>query len=175
MTEEERLKDNRRLFEEYSSEINTRILSNIENHDKAILSLSTAILGVSLAFVKDIVPIEELVEISILQLSWVVLILSILSVLISFQTANKANNKHLEYAEDFYIKDNDEAFKNKSIWFSMTELLNMMSGIFFIVGIILTSYFVSANISNKGTLMSDKHMDRGANPPKVKPKTGQSK
>lgn len=36
-------KDNRRLYDDYYKDINTRILSNIENHDKAILSLSTAI------------------------------------------------------------------------------------------------------------------------------------
>src|SRR4051794_31198778 len=47
--------------------------ANYENLDKAILSLSSGALVLSMAFFKDVVPIEQAVGIDILFLSWICL------------------------------------------------------------------------------------------------------
>ena len=49
---------NKKYFKELNREIYTRERSNTENYDKAILSLSSAGLGFSLAFIKNIVPLN---------------------------------------------------------------------------------------------------------------------
>jgi len=46
-----------KLYREYYAELLKRQLSNSENADRAILSVSTAALGFSLAFIKDIIAL----------------------------------------------------------------------------------------------------------------------
>jgi hypothetical protein len=48
--------EKRRLLAETRADLLKRQLSNAENYDKAVLSLSTAFLGFSLAFLKDLAP-----------------------------------------------------------------------------------------------------------------------
>ena len=50
--------EKRRLLAETRADLLKRQLSNAENYDKAVLSLSTAFLGFSLAFLKDLAPIH---------------------------------------------------------------------------------------------------------------------
>ena len=53
------MKERQRLYEEYRKDLLARQLSNAQNFDKAVLSLSTAGLGFSLAFIKDIIPLTK--------------------------------------------------------------------------------------------------------------------
>jgi len=53
------LSERQRVYERTRDDLLKRQLSNAENFDKAILSVSTAALGFSLAFLKDIVPLAE--------------------------------------------------------------------------------------------------------------------
>ena len=122
--------ENQKLYNEYYKDINSRILSNIENYDKAILSLSVTMLGLSIAFIKNIVSLENVKELIILECSWLFLVLAVISTIISFISGNKANEKHLDFAEDYYLNDNDKAFSKKSKWTTFTEYLNMGSGFF---------------------------------------------
>ncbi|RLA57869.1 MAG: hypothetical protein DRQ78_12925 [Epsilonproteobacteria bacterium] len=138
--------ENKKLYNEYYKDINSRILSNIENYDKAILSLSVTMLGLSIAFIKNIVSFENVKDLIILEYSWLFLVLAVISTIVSFISGNKANEKHLEFAEDYYLNDNERAFEEKSKWTTFTEYLNMGSGLFFILGIILTVYFAYINI-----------------------------
>ena len=48
-----------KLLAETRADLLKRQLSNSENYDKAVISLSTAFLGFSLAFLKDLVPIHR--------------------------------------------------------------------------------------------------------------------
>jgi hypothetical protein len=50
--------EKRRLLAETRADLLKRQLSNAENYDKAVLSLSIAFLGFSLAFLKDLAPIH---------------------------------------------------------------------------------------------------------------------
>lgn len=167
-------KENRRLYDDYYKDTNARMLSNIENHDKAILSLSTATLGVSLAFMKDVIPIDKAVNIFILEISWSILILAIISVIFSFFTGNKASLKHLKFAEDYYINGDDKAIDKVSKWFVITEWLNYASGAFFILGIIFTAIFVNTNITNKGNNLNNTNIEKGANASNMKPQINSS-
>ena len=58
-----------------------------EQYDKTLLTLSTGALGLSFAFIKDIVNISSATNINYLTGSWICLTLSILCILISFLSA----------------------------------------------------------------------------------------
>lgn len=183
------ISDYRSLYNDYYKEINSRILSNIENYDKAILSLSVGLLGLSITFIKNIVSLNKADDLYLLQLSWLFLVFAIMTTILSFLAGNLANEKHLEFAEDYYLNDNENAFDQKSIWTTITEWLNRFSGIWFILGIILTVTFVNTNIDKKGDKVkvhnnvaktislrcecksSDKKpLTEGTVPPKITPK-----
>lgn len=59
-----------RLLAETRADLFKRQLSNAENYDKAILSLSTAFLGLSFAFMKDHVPAHQAEWLYLLYGSW---------------------------------------------------------------------------------------------------------
>lgn len=144
--------ENRRLYGEYYKEINTRVLSNTENYDKSILSLSTTILTLSLAFINNIVPYNLATNTWMIIYSWGFFIIAIISVVGSFLVGNIANERHLEFAEDYYLKNDDDALNKKSNWTTLTVILNYLSGFSFIVAIMFTVIFVGINIDNKETI-----------------------
>ena len=60
------------------------LFSSYAEFDRAILTLSSALLALSIAFVKDIVPIEQISLPGLLVASWILFGVSILSTLTSF-------------------------------------------------------------------------------------------
>lgn len=62
--------ETKKIYSETRNDLLNRHLSNTEAFDKAVLSLSSAGLGVSLAFIKDIVPIHTIINIRLLYISW---------------------------------------------------------------------------------------------------------
>ena len=76
-----------KLYEQYikqDDELSKRDLSNVENLDKAILSLSSAGLGLSLVFIRNVVPLKDASYIFLLHLSWFMFVLAIISLIVSF-------------------------------------------------------------------------------------------
>ena len=67
-TEEEQ-KRSTEIFDSFRDELYKRQLSNSEAYDKAILSLSSAGLAISLSFIKFIVPLEQAKYICVLEIS----------------------------------------------------------------------------------------------------------
>jgi len=61
-----------------------------DQYDKTLLTISTGALGLSFAFIKDIVNISSATNINFLTGSWICLTLSILCILISFLSAKYA-------------------------------------------------------------------------------------
>ena len=62
-----------KLYEVYlkeEEELSKRDLSNVENLDKAILSLSSAGLGLSLVFIRNVVELAAATHVWLLHISW---------------------------------------------------------------------------------------------------------
>ena len=79
--------DQEKLYEQYikqDEELSKRDLSNVENLDKAILSLSSAGLGLSLVFIRNVVKLAEALHVWLLHLSWLMFVLAIISMLLSY-------------------------------------------------------------------------------------------
>lgn len=145
-TEEEQ-KRSTAIFDSFRNELYKRQLSNSEAYDKAILSLSSAGLAISLTFIKFIVPLEEAVHLAILKVSWVLFLLSVIATLISFLTGNKGISTQLIYAEQYYIEGKAKAFNKFNIYAYLNSSLNYVSGALFLIALTCVVSFVILNIN----------------------------
>lgn len=138
--------DGKRTYSETRKDLLTRLLSNSEAYDKAILSLSSALLGVSLAFIKDIVHLGQACHKELLYFSWYLFAAAIIITLISFIMSNLGIKKQLKYAEKYYLEGESEYLKKLNIYARLTEVVNILSGGCFVGAVILTVLFVTRNI-----------------------------
>jgi hypothetical protein len=145
--------EKRRLLAETRADLLKRQLSNAENYDKAVLSLSTAFLGFSLAFLKDLVPIHLAEWRCFLYGSWMALGGSVLCTIVSFWVSQRAIDVQLRKAEDYYLRDDQSALR-KSPMAKATDWVNAASGVLFVLGLLLTTTFVGLNFE-RSLKMSD--------------------
>lgn len=143
------------LYAKTRDDLLKRQLSNSENYDKAILSLSTAFLGLSLAFLKDIVPVEQSKFLMFLYCSWGALVFSVVCTISSFLVSQKAIDVQLKIAADYYLHK-IEPESEKTIYAINVERLNALSGILFTLGLVLSIAFVIINVSGREQMSSDK-------------------
>ncbi len=120
-----------------------RLLQELENksqeqYDKTVIMLSTGALGISFAFLKDIVNLDTAVVIWLLISAWVCWALSVTSVLLSFYSSKSALRKAIE---DLDVGKEDNNSDDK--W---TTKLNFCSGACFIIGLNFMIAFVISNI-----------------------------
>jgi hypothetical protein len=145
--------ERQRIHSEVRQDLLKRQLSNAENFDKAILSLSTAGLGFSLAFLKDIVRLSTADHMILLLVSWFLFGTAIVSTVLSFMLSQSGINKQLEFADKYYA-DREEEYLTKKNWQGIaTTYLNNVAGVVFIGAICLTIAFVSLNLKG-GSFMS---------------------
>ena len=144
-----------RLLAETRADLLKRQLSNAENYDKAILSLSTAFLGLSFAFMKDLIPPHQAEWLCLLYGSWCLLTGAVLTTIISFLVSQQAIDLQLKKAEAYYLRD-DQAALTKSQIARATDWLNAASGVLFVLGVSLTTTFVVANFERRSKMSTDK-------------------
>lgn len=134
-----------RLFKDTYDELVKKQISNAENFDRSVLTLSASALGLSLAFVKDIEPLAQAHERYLLVLSWCLFGAAVISTMISFLTSQEAIRLQIIAAERYYVHRDESALK-ESLASKLTSRLNTFSGIAFVAGIILTIIFVGLNL-----------------------------
>lgn len=156
--------ERREILKKALAEINASLLSNSQMFDKAILSLSSAGLGVSLAFIKNVVSLKEATNLYLLHSSWGAFVGAILFTLISFlasqcgleKQANQVNDEledmddeqviilpegvdDNEYEEDY--EETDPSDKP----FQVSKWLTRFSLVCYIAAIIFTVFFIACN------------------------------
>lgn len=146
MTDQSNMEERKKLYARTRDDLLARNLSNSEKYDNAILTLSTGLLGLSLAFIKDIVPLAQSRCVFLLIMSWCAFGASIVSTLVSFALSQRGIERQLEYAGKYYLEELEEFLDKKNRPKQWTDFVNYLSGILFIVGIITTILFVSLNI-----------------------------
>jgi hypothetical protein len=123
-------------------------ISNSENFDRSILTLSSSALGLSLAFIKDVTPVSTARYSPLLISSWWLFGFSIVATIASFMTSQCAIRDQITASEKYYI-DGEEDARKETAASKWTEKLNLLSGIAFIIGIVLTIVFVTLNLPSK--------------------------
>lgn len=134
------------IYGEVRKDLLARQLSNSVNYDNAILTLSSAALGLSLTFIKNIVPIEKIDLLFCLFISWGLFGAAIISTIISYLVSQRAINIQLDHAYKYYIEGNDEFLNAENTCAKWTDCLNLCSGLFFIFAVVITISFVAINI-----------------------------
>ena len=153
--EQDPLAENKKLLAETRADLLKRQLSNAENYDKAILSLSTVFLGLSFAFLKDFVTTDQAEWLGLLYGSWVVLTAAVLTTILSFRVSQRAIDEQLKRAEDYYLHGKQDTL-SKSLAARFTDWLNDASGILFVLGVSLTTAFVLINIERSTNMSNER-------------------
>lgn len=141
-----------------------------KNYDQSLLVISPSLLGFSMMFIKDIVPLKEAVDIELLYYSWIALVVSIISVIFSFRLSIHNAISHMNLMHKIANKPFKIFYKhaNKNNNF-IINFFNWTAGISLIGGFILMAFFIFNNIQNqRAELMSNKQVKNNA-PPKPQP------
>lgn len=120
-----------RLYEKYKEELLKRQLSNSEAYDKAILSLSSAGLALSVTVVKDLFPSPLEYSRWLIITSWILFCITISGVIFAFWVGSKAIDEQLKIAEEYYLNRNEHAFNRRNAWATVNRALNAAAGITF--------------------------------------------
>jgi hypothetical protein len=135
----------RELYQETRKELIAQKSSNSEAYDKAVLTLSSAFLGISLAFLKDYATDHIIEGVVLLPLSWILLTMAIVTTVVSFQLSNRAADIQMGQAERYYILKDETAF-DRTRFARYVDYVNWAAGTLFVLGVFLTVAFVSFNL-----------------------------
>lgn len=140
--------DSEKLYEVYlkeEEELSKRDLSNVENLDKAILSLSSAGLGLSLVFIRNVVELAAATHVWLLHISWLMFVLAITSTLLSYLFGQHALDKQRELIEKYYLDGDEDAGQQTSLASRITRFLSYVSVFTYIAAVACTAVFIGLN------------------------------
>ncbi|MEM1262514.1 MAG: hypothetical protein AAGH76_08960 [Pseudomonadota bacterium] len=136
---------NQELYETTREELLAAQRKNAEKFDESVLTLAVALLGVSLAFIKDIVSLDSARATWTLIASWVSLSLSIVLCVSGMLYGIRISKILLEAAKRYYIDDEEDAWEISRSCSKKLDRINSWVGLLFLVGVLLTVFFVSFN------------------------------
>lgn len=123
----------------YLEQLNKAYIESSSQFDKQILFIASGALGISLAFIKDIVKLDIATNKNLLLLSWIFFGAVILICILSHYTSLKAINFKIE---NLYQKKD----KTSKIFDFFTKLFNIFMIVFLASGLILLFVFIGINI-----------------------------
>jgi hypothetical protein len=148
------------MFDKLRDDLLSRDLSNTENYDKAILTLSSSSLALSITTIKFVVPVATATYIILLKSARVLLAISIVCSLLAYLISNKAMGVQLNNARDYYKKDIESAFSEKNVFTTINSYINIITGLTFAFAICLLITFITINIETGEITMTDKRENR---------------
>ncbi len=119
-----------------------------EDFDKTVLTLSGGALGISFAFLKDIVGPQPIVLSGFLLAAWFAWAFSTFSVLISYYLSHLALRRAIGQVDDGTI------FKQPpgGVFACLTAILNGTGAVLFLVGVCCITVFAVSNLPIKGAI-----------------------
>lgn len=129
-------------LEEYRTYLVTAQKKAQEDFDKTVLTLSGGALGISFAFVKDIIGTSPVILKELLLLSWTAWGISVACILFSFYFSNLAFRKAISQV------DKNKAYDQPvgGLFSKATALLNALGAFLFLAGVVLIVIFASYNM-----------------------------
>jgi len=113
-----------------------------EDYDKTIIALSGGGLGISFAFLENVVGTNAIVSPNLLFSSWICWAVSILCILTSYFTSHLALRRAIQQVDDETIYEKRPGGYTDLI----TKFCNAAGGLLFFIGVILMALFVYKNI-----------------------------
>jgi hypothetical protein len=129
------------------------VADQTDSFDKAMLTLSSAALGVSLAFIKDIVPLGHITWKAALVLSWIAFALCIIVTVVSFRVSIRGHKHRRDLLDEIYKKKDRTLAQNlrTSVWSKILTGCTWAALFLFLAGLVLTVIFVVKNVSSTGS------------------------
>ena len=137
----------KRMYDRLRDDLMKRDLSNTENYDRAIFTVSSAFLGASIAFIKFVVPWEHAALIPLLIFCWAFLFLALTFSIFSYPLGNRALALRKHQAERYYLHEDEDAFNERNPPEVLNKFLNVAAGVLLVLAMLLLIIFVSINIS----------------------------
>lgn len=122
--------------------------TSASHFDKAMLTLSSAALGLSVTFIRDIAPSPRPCSVLVLAASWIAFAGSMLMTLASFLTSQAACQRQIEIIHDLLVEN--ERGVGRNVWRTTTSFMNIGSIVLFSIGTILLICFVLWNLGTVG-------------------------
>lgn len=140
------IKRHQDLFDDHKKQVWSDMQAGSDEFDRALLTMSSGTLALSLAFIKDVVPLAEATHLPLLFASWVSFALCIVVTLVSFRFSIIAQENHLEFARRYHI-DGDLSASNERHW-SKKALgwCAYVGGVLLLIGFALTISFAIINV-----------------------------
>ena len=131
------------LYQKTREDLLKRQLSNNENFDRSILTLSSAALALSVTFLKVGRTHNCFV---ILVFAWTGLVISIIVTVVSYLTSQQGIARQLELAEQYYLNGDEASLSARNRYAEWTDRFAYVSAISFVAGIILLLVYFSNNL-----------------------------
>jgi len=148
-------KENLRIYERMRDELIQSQRINSDNFDKAILSLSSAGLGITVSFISNLIDLSRAQWLFALYLTWIFFIFAIVSTILSFLVSQGGINKQLDSLEPIYLEKENVDNKKISLISKTLKWLTAISAVAFVLAILCLVSFSIINISKGAIKMSD--------------------
>jgi len=132
---------NETYLDEYRNYLISSNQQSQDTLDKFLISLSSGALGISIVFLTNIIKENTVLCKELLFISWLFFVFTILIVLFSFISSIFSFKESINQTDDNKIYDESPG----GIWNIITIILNVLSIISFITGLILLLFFVKYN------------------------------
>lgn len=159
-TDEKRQEELNKLFKDFKTEIEKRQVLSSDNLDKSILTYSSWGLGISIAFLKDFVPITVANNASFLYWSWYLFSAAIALTTLSFLISYKGLDLSLRHAQEYYLKDNENFIDKKNYYNIIVLKSNIVCVILFLLALVFTIVFVSSNLEKSAIIKENEKMSK---------------
>ena len=116
----------------------------LEAYDKAVMTLSGGALAISLTFIKDVVPSPKAGTVNLLIWAWILLTGSIGAILVSIIMSHWALRKAITQVDKATIYTG----RAGGMFSWVTEILNVVAGTAFVVGVVFLARFAVANMAS---------------------------
>ena len=136
-----------KIHDAYRDDLRKRQLSNTENYDKTVLTLSSSGLALSLTAIKFAIPLATANYVCLIQISWWLFCITIIIAIVAYWVGNKALDVQLKIAEDYYAKGIEEAYSRKNRYSDVNDWLNIIAGVAFMIATACIISFVTFNIN----------------------------
>ena len=148
----------------FIEDTNKREMSNADTYDRALLTLSSVLLGLSLTFTQNVVPLSTASQLWLLIVSWSLFAFTIVSVMASFIYGQHSFKRLKEGARRYYLDGDTSANKLSEQISDAIRRVNTLSGLSFITAIVLFTIFVGINVSGGNDVSGDKKREERSQP-----------
>lgn len=144
------------LYQEYRKKILDIVQHETAAFDKYMLSLSSGSLVLSIAFIKDLVPLSMARNLWALEWSWILFCAVILMVLLGLQASRLGGQAHLINVDDAFSQgDLWKVTETRNLWSDAVRYINNTVGILFAAALCLTMYFAITNVPPEDNQMPE--------------------